>query len=62
MIILEKKCFIRLMRAKMLNYLFFKYENIQTESTCTEIAVEFRIRIILIILNDNSMFLKFIFH
>ena len=47
---------------KNVELLFFKYENIQTESTCTEIAVEFRIRIILIILNDNSMFLKFIFH
>ena len=35
---------------KNVELLFIKYENIQTESTCTEIAVEFRI----LYNNDNS--------
>ena len=35
---------------KNVELLFFKYENIQTESTCIEIAVEFRI----LYNNDNS--------
>ena len=52
MIVLEKKCFMfyTINANKNVELLFFKYENIQTESTCTEIAVEFRI----LYNNDNS--------
>ena len=50
MIILEKKMFYTINANKNVELLFFKYENIQTESTCIEIAVEFRI----LYNNDNS--------
>ena len=39
---------------KTVELLFFKYENIQTESTCTEISVEFRI-----LFNNNHSKLQF---
>ena len=62
MIILEKKCFIRLMRTKMLNYYFLNMRIFKPKVHVQKLLLNLEYCIIMIILNYNSMFLTFIFH